>query len=338
MMEDKYNELLAEGKKENEAVGIVISEFGDLSELAEELGLGDAWGGSSNGMAGSSAGTYGTGTGGATEAYGTGTGGASAGYGNVQNYDEPPRKVSLGESEEYINASVKSSKWIALGVALCIYSPIPLLFFGGIDSYVKHLSDLSCVIFGIIPLLVMIGIAVGIFIANGIKMERFEYLKKERIQIDHAVEDYLNEVAEQSRSSYTRNLVFGVLMCIFSVVPVLITGSMTDDSVINVMSVILLLVMVGIAVAVFITSGSRMECIKVLKQEGDFTVSNKEGNKVIDVIAGIYWPVVTVIYFGWSFTSMEWQISWIIWPIAGILFGAVAVICKTVGAAIKKSA
>ncbi|MBR4528793.1 MAG: hypothetical protein IKO80_00795 [Lachnospiraceae bacterium] len=39
MMEDKYNELLADGKKETEAVGIVISEFGDPEEVAESLGL-----------------------------------------------------------------------------------------------------------------------------------------------------------------------------------------------------------------------------------------------------------------------------------------------------------
>lgn len=39
MMEDKFQELIAEGRKENEAVGIVISEFGNLEELAEELGI-----------------------------------------------------------------------------------------------------------------------------------------------------------------------------------------------------------------------------------------------------------------------------------------------------------
>ena len=42
MMEDKYNELKAEGRTENEAIGIVISEFGNLSELAEDLGINDA--------------------------------------------------------------------------------------------------------------------------------------------------------------------------------------------------------------------------------------------------------------------------------------------------------
>ena len=33
MMEDKYNELISEGKSDNEAIGIVISEFGNLDEL-----------------------------------------------------------------------------------------------------------------------------------------------------------------------------------------------------------------------------------------------------------------------------------------------------------------
>ncbi len=39
MMEDKYSELIADGLSENAAVGTVISEFGNLDELAEDLGL-----------------------------------------------------------------------------------------------------------------------------------------------------------------------------------------------------------------------------------------------------------------------------------------------------------
>lgn len=39
MMEDKFEELINEGKTENEAVGIVISEFGNLDEVAESIGI-----------------------------------------------------------------------------------------------------------------------------------------------------------------------------------------------------------------------------------------------------------------------------------------------------------
>lgn len=40
-MEEKFNELLKEGKSENEAVGIIITDFGSMEELKEELGLSD---------------------------------------------------------------------------------------------------------------------------------------------------------------------------------------------------------------------------------------------------------------------------------------------------------
>ena len=41
MMEDKYNELISEGLSENEAVGTVISEFGNLDELSKHSDLTD---------------------------------------------------------------------------------------------------------------------------------------------------------------------------------------------------------------------------------------------------------------------------------------------------------
>ena len=39
MMEDKYTELVNQGKSENEAIGTVIAEFGNLEELAGDLGI-----------------------------------------------------------------------------------------------------------------------------------------------------------------------------------------------------------------------------------------------------------------------------------------------------------
>ncbi len=35
--EDRYDDLLSQGKSENEAIGTIISEFGTIDELMEEL-------------------------------------------------------------------------------------------------------------------------------------------------------------------------------------------------------------------------------------------------------------------------------------------------------------
>lgn len=317
MMEDKYNELLAEGKKENEAIGIVISEFGDLSELAESLGLVNQ-----------------TQSGAKTQE--NGNNGAGTNYGQSEEYEQKTRFVSRTEAEEYIEISEKSSKLTAIGVLLCIYCPIPVLFLGSVDSYANTMSDLSYVFLGVIPLLVMVAIAVAFFIYGDTKLEKFKYMKKERLQLETSVESYLSELEENIRPKYTRNLVIGIMLCIFSVIPLLIVGSMTDDDVMCDLSVIVLLIMVGIGVVFFIVGGSTMECIKVLKQEEDYTIRKKESNKLIDIIGGVYWPIVTAIYLGWSFITGTWGYTWIIWPIAGVLFGAIAAICGAVNTAMKK--
>ena len=83
MMEDKYEELIAEGKTENEAVGIVISEFGNLDELAESLGISEAV---------------------------------------TENPDEAKPMLSLDRVKEYLGMMNRYSILVPLGIALCIFS------------------------------------------------------------------------------------------------------------------------------------------------------------------------------------------------------------------------
>lgn len=40
------------------------------------------------------------------------------------------------------------------------------------------------------------------------------------------------------------------------------------------------------------------------------------------------WLVVTALYLGWSFMSNDWQITWVVWPIAAILSVIITVICN----------
>lgn len=282
MMEDKYTQLLAEGKKENEAVGIVISEFGNLDELAEELGL--------------------------------------SGIGNPM---PEAKKVSRADAEKFLETSNRTIKWNALGVLLCILCPIPLVFLAGVSE--KYLlSDATFVIGGLIPLFILIGIAVAIFIYNGMKMERFEYLKKENIQIDSGYERLLREKLEEDRPAATLKLTIGIMLCIFSVIPLLVLGALVEDDMILVTCLCFLLICVGIGVMIIMIGTNIRESIKVLLQEQDYSKEGKKKNKVIDIIAGIYWPIATAIYLLWSFVTWQWHITWVVWPVAGVLFGAVA--------------
>lgn len=41
------------------------------------------------------------------------------------------------------------------------------------------------------------------------------------------------------------------------------------------------------------------------------------------ILAGAYWCLATAIYLGWSFWTSRWEFTWIIWPVAGVLYAAV---------------
>ena len=89
MMEDKYEELIAEGKTENEAVGIVISEFGNLDELADSLGISEAV---------------------------------------TENPVEDKPMLSLDRVKEYLSMNNTRAILTPLGIALCILSVVsPIL-------------------------------------------------------------------------------------------------------------------------------------------------------------------------------------------------------------------
>lgn len=39
--------------------------------------------------------------------------------------------------------------------------------------------------------------------------------------------------------------------------------------------------------------------------------------------ATLYWLIAVLLYLGYSFITNDWERSWIIWPIAGILYGII---------------
>lgn len=44
----------------------------------------------------------------------------------------------------------------------------------------------------------------------------------------------------------------------------------------------------------------------------------------------VYWLMAKAIYLAYSFTTNGWEKSWIVWLVAGVFYGAVAVIVRGV--------
>lgn len=121
---------------------------------------------------------------------------------------------------------------------------------------------------------------------------------------------------------YVTGIMVGVIFCILSIVP-LFAGVMFDaGDIIYVWGIVGLLIMVSVGVYLIVNVMTVRACYDRLLQENDYTVQKKEIGKKIRRWEDVYWLVITMVYLGYSFWTMNWGRSWIIWPVAA-LFSAV---------------
>ena len=65
----------------------------------------------------------------------------------------------------------------------------------------------------------------------------------------------------------------------------------------------------------------------MLLQEGDYTANKKRSNGLMGAVSVIYWCAATALFLVISFTWDNWDRSWIVWAVAGILYpGLMAVL------------
>ncbi len=307
MMEDKYNEMIADGRTENEAVGTIISEFGNLSELAEALGLEKEINGYTD-EADDSADTE---------------NGENEGHKAEfkAETDENARIIKKAEAEDLIRERSESAMRVGLGIAICILSILgPVfgdIFFSGNLKFI-----------GVIIMIIMVGIGAAVIVFGANSEETWKELKKEKCTLSM---DSTKYVAGE-RSTYSRNhtlfLTLGIMLCAISWVPTLIFSEVLpkyEDA-----SSGLLFVAVAIGVMLIVYTAMRMNGYDSLLElngkgtlKADYKPEDNNEVKYIHPVAeffmSVYWPTITCLYLILSFTTFKWGITWIIWPIMGIL-------------------
>lgn len=236
-------------------------------------------------------------------------------------------EVSDEEVNDFINLTKKASIRIAAAIFLFILSPIIFVFLLGISEYGNsNITENMASGIGATFLLILVAIGVSILIINGMKLSKYRYLEKEIISLSYGVKEGVKERKETFENSYHISIAVGVVLCILGVVPLLLSGAFGASEMIQLYCVILLLVFVAVAVYLFVRYGIMTSCYEKLLQEGNYTIENKTTAKKLSNFSGAYWCFVTAIYLGISFYLNHWERTWIIWPVAGVLFGAIYII------------
>ena len=237
----------------------------------------------------------------------------------------PLRKVTLSEAQDYVRCRSKNAVRIALGVTMCVLSPVALVLFAvAQDSGILALTEEQAVGLGLLPLFLLVGGAVALFILSGISSKPYEYLTQESFETEYGVSGWVKEQQTKQNGSLVGKLVLGVVLCVLSAVPIFVAMLLPGETDFRyAVAVAVLLALVSAGAGLIVYASVNRSAYSVLLEEGEHSRENKQLLRRSQPIAAVYWSLVTAGYLAYSFITMRWDRSWIVWPVAGVLYGVV---------------
>ena len=311
MMEDAYTGYLAAGLSENEAVGRVITEFGNLDELAPQLGISAEI---APGSAASAPALSATTVPAATDVSGAAKRPA-------------PAPVTREEAERYADVRRRTESRLAFAVAVFVVSPAPLVALAtlstggaiGLDQDLAVLIGLAC-------LFVVVVTGVLMLVRRDHELAPFRRLAAGDFATVPGVDRWAEALAAEVATKRATALQVAIGLWILAPSPVLAISLLAPPAVTNNwigVAVAGTLVMVATGLLVFIPANWAQSVAETLTKTDD-GFARTEPRSIVGVVAAFYWPIVVAIFLAWSFIGSAWGISWVIWPIAAVLFGAIA--------------
>ena len=268
MMEDKYTELIAEGRSENEAVGTVISEFGNLEEIAQTLGIEEYLGGAgartaagnSDTRSGAAADNSGTGFGAAADDGGIGSGAKAqesrTEYDAFDEANDPGAFRLIGTEEvcDYLGVGNFAAMLRSFGIFLCITAvigPILLSDFG--SGWIGGMLES----FGTALFFVFIAAAVACFLISGAYKKPWKFIGIEPLELDSGAEEITADQERIAENESTKRRVTGIVLIILSFVPAALFGDVVGPA--------MMFIFVGAGVFLLVYNSSKKNLYRRLR-------------------------------------------------------------------------
>lgn len=253
------------------------------------------------------------------------------GIAETSGRDSLLRRVSMEEANAFLEAKRETAPRLANSVSLFTLSPVALLLLVGIaESPNYNLAEDPAMAVGLAVLLLLTAVGVFIQITDRNKLSRFEYLERESFETEYGVSGMVKEKKRDYESRYSLGLAGGTVICIVAVIPLLVAGVMETSDLVLILCVDLLLALVALGVNLMVRVSTVKESYDTILQAGDYAKNKKRIQAKMGAFSAAYWCLTTAIYLGWSTWRQDWEESWIIWAVAGVLYGGVYGIVRMV--------
>lgn len=282
MMEDKYDSLIAQNVSENEAIGRVISEFGNIDDIAEQLEIKEE----------------------------------ISKREIIKITMEDVKKFFKKSREYYTNMAFAVAMFIISPVPIFIM----IYLQGKMPGHMLNLTEENSTVIGTILCICIVALGVFKLVYNSHKLDDFEKYEYTDIDMDETVKNYLNKESLYIREKNTGIIALSVVMYVISVIPIILATLMekrTGD-IIYYEALVLTFIMIALATYNILKSDYGSKVFDTLLKSDKSSDVPPSAKKKLKYYSSIYWSAVLILYLAYSFITAQWGLSWIIWVIAGI--------------------
>lgn len=233
-------------------------------------------------------------------------------------------KITLEKANEYIENKVTASRITSYGVVVILSSLIPLFILLGLTAIERvKLSSTFAIALGLMLMLVMVGLATSLFIKSSQYEAECAELEDEVIELAYGVKSIIKERLDRFKPIYQMRISISIMLLITCVAPLIAVALLGGSNFWIFMMLVVLIVMLTVGIFIIIPASAEFNAYNLLIGEGDFSPKKRDITKRTEKVASVYWPLITAIYLGWSLWTMDWGTTWIVWPVAGVLFAAI---------------
>ena len=241
---------------------------------------------------------------------------------------EPVKRVSLALANEFLEWRAKAAKDIAAGTLLCVVAVIPLILLAAASQAPGWaVSESLAAGVGLVLLLVFVAAAVALFISCGFKNTPFAFIDREPFETEYGVDGMVKERQKAYRPAYVKYNIIAACLCVLSPIS-LFAGLVTEKELFTVVMLAVTILLAGVGAAIFTLAGVRWASTQKLLKEGEYATRDPRKRRVKETVSTIYWLTAAAVYLGWSFWTRDWETTWVVWPVAGLLFAAVMCLCN----------
>ena len=232
-------------------------------------------------------------------------------------------QISLEQALKYVENKIEISSLITKGVVLCLCSVIPLFFFLAMaeTNRLNLTNDIAAWI-GVVSILIMVSIGVSFFIRKNQYESDIVPIENESFELAYGVHSVFKEKLQKFRTIYNLRLSVGIFMFITCFVPLMFVSMFFNGSDIILMMFIVLLIMIAIGMFIVAPVSAKYDAYNNILKDSFQEIEKSKRTKRAEKLAAFYWPLLVAIYLGWSLWTMDWGVTWIIWPVGAVFFVA----------------